>query len=377
MKKHFILLLTALIVSASAAQGLTIPADHTTIANDDKCVNVAITVDNPEHVVIKHSYSPIFYPLNQGLNILSLPIDTYFLVASTPSGHITQGVIDDGYPMSDERFYFHTHVYEEELPDILYKITITTAPRERNLRAIIISDGYSGPIKVCTDAYADTYGTQYELPLEDFNGHRVVRFCNADITFADNLQSPYLLLEGNGDAAPTVNQNNKRMRLDVLPENQLRYWDNYDALDDTHIIKIFGNGEPDMHKIAMTTDFDPSQLAIIRDHIRPLTMSASQMTVYDHEGTTYHITLPSDCRGNVTVNDKAIAPGEDGRYMFTVEGPTTVSVMRPVTGIDAIGADAADTAPVYYNLQGIRVDRPVSGTYIVVRPSGITKETIR
>lgn len=379
MKKHFILLLTALIMSVSAAQALTTQneGNNTLSGTPEECVNVAITVDNPEHVVLKHSNSSTRYPLTSGLNIISLPANTWFVVLSTPSGYITQGVIDDGYPITYEQFYFHTDIYGEEAPDILHKITVTTAPRERDLRAIIISNDYDGTVKVCTDAYADTYGTQYELPLEDFKGHKLVRLCNADIAYADNLQSPYLLLEGNGDTAPTVEQNNKMMYVDILPENQLRYWDNYCALGDTHIVKIFGNGVPDMHKITFTTDLDPEKVSIIREHISPRPLLKSEDYFYDPEGTTLHIEISSDIPSEVKVNDTTLTPGEDGRYMFTLEGPTKVSVMRSVTGIDAIGEDTADDAPAYYNLQGIRVDRPTSGTYIVVRPSGITKETIR
>ena len=47
------------------------------------------------------------------------------------------------------------------------------------------------------------------------------------------------------------------------------------------------------------------------------------------------------------------------------------------TGIDSVGAADGDVAPVYYNLQGVRVADPANGVYIVVRGDKVTKEYVR
>jgi hypothetical protein len=65
-----------------------------------------------------------------------------------------------------------------------------------------------------------------------------------------------------------------------------------------------------------------------------------------------------------------------------VEGNVTQSIVLSdaaiVTGIDEVAADAADQAPVYYNLQGIRVENPQAGqVYIEVRGRRATKTFIR
>jgi len=52
----------------------------------------------------------------------------------------------------------------------------------------------------------------------------------------------------------------------------------------------------------------------------------------------------------------------------------TMTVATP-SGIDDITADQAE--PVYYNLQGLRVDNPAAGVYIVVRGDKVSKEYIR
>lgn len=57
-------------------------------------------------------------------------------------------------------------------------------------------------------------------------------------------------------------------------------------------------------------------------------------------------------------------------YLYTV--PMSVSA-----GLEGVTADGEDAAPVYYNLQGVRVATPSQGIYIVVRGSQVTKEYVR
>ncbi len=58
----------------------------------------------------------------------------------------------------------------------------------------------------------------------------------------------------------------------------------------------------------------------------------------------------------------------DARLSLILEG------LESLVGVNEIDAD--DIMPVYYNLQGIKVDNPVSGFYIVKRGDKITKEYI-
>ncbi len=55
------------------------------------------------------------------------------------------------------------------------------------------------------------------------------------------------------------------------------------------------------------------------------------------------------------------------KYAFTVEA----------TGVDNIEEAGVDVAPVYYNLQGVQVENPENGIYIVKRGNKVTKEYIR
>ncbi len=60
--------------------------------------------------------------------------------------------------------------------------------------------------------------------------------------------------------------------------------------------------------------------------------------------------------------------------MFAETGITfTASV---ATGIDGVAA-GADAPAEYYNLQGVRVENPAQGLYIVVRNGKATKEYVK
>lgn len=54
-------------------------------------------------------------------------------------------------------------------------------------------------------------------------------------------------------------------------------------------------------------------------------------------------------------------------------GETTSEPYDGTTGVDEIAVDDANVAPVYYNLQGARVENPANGAYIMVRGSKVTK----
>ncbi|MCM1067541.1 MAG: alpha-amylase family glycosyl hydrolase [Muribaculaceae bacterium] len=69
---------------------------------------------------------------------------------------------------------------------------------------------------------------------------------------------------------------------------------------------------------------------------------------------------------------------EPGTYDITADfADMKISVTKPETGIENIDLSMPDVEPVYYTPQGIRVESPVSGLYIVVRGTKVTKEYIR
>lgn len=68
-----------------------------------------------------------------------------------------------------------------------------------------------------------------------------------------------------------------------------------------------------------------------------------------------------------------------GTYKVTADlRNMKVSLSQPITsGVDYVEMADGEVVPVYYNMQGIRVDRPAEGLYIVVRGNKVTKEYVR
>lgn len=62
-------------------------------------------------------------------------------------------------------------------------------------------------------------------------------------------------------------------------------------------------------------------------------------------------------------------------YIYNIDG--TSVPLSSVTGIADIIGESSDAAPVYYNLQGVRVAEPTNGLYIVVRGNKVAKELVK
>lgn len=79
----------------------------------------------------------------------------------------------------------------------------------------------------------------------------------------------------------------------------------------------------------------------------------------------------SDCKSFKAVPGTyyVLANFKNNTLTLTKNDPSGVS--------DIIDDAAADAAPVYYNMQGVRVDEPTPGLYIVVRGSKVTKQLVR
>lgn len=69
-----------------------------------------------------------------------------------------------------------------------------------------------------------------------------------------------------------------------------------------------------------------------------------------------------------------IAPGT---YKVVADLKNMKLTVTEAAGVDGIEADEPDATPVYYNLQGVRVDTPSAGLYIVVRGNKVTKEIVK
>lgn len=81
--------------------------------------------------------------------------------------------------------------------------------------------------------------------------------------------------------------------------------------------------------------------------------------------------------GDVTDNMTLPANLQSGKVTFTWNNETKeLKVEGDSSSVDAIEIEE-NVAPVYYNLQGVRVDAPANGLYIVVRGDKVAKEYVK
>lgn len=66
-----------------------------------------------------------------------------------------------------------------------------------------------------------------------------------------------------------------------------------------------------------------------------------------------------------------------GSYKIVADLKNMKVTLSAPSGVADIDIDDEDATPVYYNLQGVRVDNPSAGMYIVVRGNKVTKEIVR
>ncbi|MDE5811231.1 MAG: hypothetical protein K2H61_02855 [Muribaculaceae bacterium] len=73
-----------------------------------------------------------------------------------------------------------------------------------------------------------------------------------------------------------------------------------------------------------------------------------------------------------------ITPGKyDVKVDFNDIENVTITLTSASSSVDAIAIDSNNAAPVYYNLQGVQVNEPAAGLYIVRRGDKVAKEIVR
>lgn len=66
-----------------------------------------------------------------------------------------------------------------------------------------------------------------------------------------------------------------------------------------------------------------------------------------------------------------------GSYNITADLKNMKVTLTSTSGVEVIDFNIEDATPVYYNMQGVRVDNPANGIYIVVRGNKVSKEIIK
>lgn len=107
-----------------------------------------------------------------------------------------------------------------------------------------------------------------------------------------------------------------------------------------------------------------------------------KVVVWDGKKNTYYAktgTLVANEWNDVNANqDDMVLPSnlQTGAVKFTFNNATKELKVEKTTSVEGIEIEE-NVAPVYYNLQGVRVDAPANGLYIVVRGDKVAKEIVK
>lgn len=134
----------------------------------------------------------------------------------------------------------------------------------------------------------------------------------------------------------------------------------YPAFEDmapNSVIKIF-NPDTEVNSYALTiSNEENSGVSILADYITPI--ESSEATVL---GPTDVLFVKGETQAVIKVNGEELAAAEDGSLVAHITADTEIEISVP-DGIIGIDADKADG--VIYNLQGIPVQNPGHGLYII------------
>lgn len=125
--------------------------------------------------------------------------------------------------------------------------------------------------------------------------------------------------------------------------------------------------------------FPLSMLGITKDYIENTGIGVQYIDVYGCSGvggTPYDPAYFDHVMESYSKDPSSSQEKEDEDIL--TYSPARIGKMGSSTNINVVNVESpADATPIYFNLQGVRVDNPESGVYIVRRGNKVTKEVIR
>ena len=82
-------------------------------------------------------------------------------------------------------------------------------------------------------------------------------------------------------------------------------------------------------------------------------------------------------KANVNASSAYSWKATPGTYKVVADLKNMQVTISNTSGVDSVEAADSEVAPVYYNMQGMRVDNPSAGLYIVVRGNKVSKELVK
>lgn len=143
-----------------------------------------------------------------------------------------------------------------------------------------------------------------------------------------------------------------------------------DGLEDTDWATYQLEADGDLWKATLTPTVAGGEFGVIQQINGSQSDWYSAGVIFDETESSF--VLNGNPAGNCVFD---FAAGE--AYDFVFDPAAAKLTITKTAGVADVIAEAAEEAPVYYNLQGIRVANPENGLYIVNRGGKISKEIIR
>ena len=133
---------------------------------------------------------------------------------------------------------------------------------------------------------------------------------------------------------------------------------------DGDIFRFYPKGPAARYSLDFDISADAAGVEILADHMNAI----ADFTTPYRGFASQEFTVRRAGENVVRLGDTELIPDADGNYSFTLASDATLSIVRGA-GVSGVSADSPRAAAVVYNLQGIRMDRPLSdlpaGVYIV------------
>ncbi len=143
-----------------------------------------------------------------------------------------------------------------------------------------------------------------------------------------------------------------------------------DGLEDTDWATYQLEADGDLWKATLTPTVAGGEFGVIQQINGSQSDWYSAGVIFDETESSF--VLNCTPAGNCVFD---FAAGE--AYDFVFDPAASKLTITKTAGVAEVNAEVSDEAPVYYNLQGIRVANPENGLFIVNRGGKISKEIIR
>lgn len=345
--------------------GFSIPVDRdhivvSMLAERHSPIDIQIDIDKASYAVVKSGDNIL--ELHDGLQTITIMENQDLLIYPTSSSVLKSITANGKEYLNTNQNYINPGFYELIYSNVCKSLTggtendiikITTEKRERTIPVKVFVDGCGGNVQLFTDSYIDS---PYYFGLAE--GENSLMMHKDDLyklktVFSDDYADGYVY------AYPkSASKSGGIYTITVYPYNNVDY----------EVIRIYGDGYPAYHSVNVISEFDDADYTLRRDYHIALSGKSHNLP----DGTVFHIDMAEGKSAEVYVNNEKLNSASAQSHSFIVTEPATVEIKDATTGIEDVAADS-DEAPVYYNLQGVRVNNPSNGIYIEVRNGKATR----